>query len=86
MIRMRLPILDGDRFTAYDINEAIMNITLPLESVLEARYGQLYKPTDWLIYSGRITAEDNDTLVFELKISRNARTTVFKVRMYLHTN
>jgi len=78
MVRMKLPILDDASFISYDVANAQLHVDLPLEEDLTAVAESLYGSTDWVVYSSAVKLEEPSTLVFELKIRRNAMATVFK--------
>jgi len=79
MLRMELPLLDGDSFTSYDVDDALVQVALSsVQAKLATSYAGLYKPSDWIVYSADVQFLQPSTLVFEIKVARNSASTIFK--------
>lgn len=81
VVRARIHLVDKDNFdstVAYDTTT--LNVTLPPEGYFESDYKDIYKPDAWKVYHAAVKLDPDDPLglIFELKVQRNAVSTIFK--------
>jgi len=87
MLRMTLPLLDPDGFVGYDMNDTVLHTIVPLASELAGKFDDFYDQGDWKVYDASIRFDDGaGALVFEIKVRRDASSSLFKVLIPIIAN
>lgn len=81
VVRARIHLVEEDNFeSAAAYATTTLNVTLPPEGYFEPDYSDIYKPDAWSVYRAAVVLDPDDPLglIFELRVQRNAVSTIFK--------
>jgi len=89
IVHAEFDLFDEDEFAQREaFLAATLNVTLPVPGEFDRHFERIYKPDDWRVYYAAVERYPGRprSLVFVLKIERNAGSTIFKCLIPMFAN